>query len=145
MLKIIETLRTKYMGLPVAILCNRYWYRGIVKKADKDMVTLTDARAVEVTGPATGMKPITEDRIPSDVHIPSGTIEVVCQPNWVWHEVKINNKNKKAKSETDLRVKNLDLERQIKIMRKTIDDQQNLLQDLTEKNADLQRQQEVPF
>jgi hypothetical protein len=133
MSKIIEILRTKYMGLPVAVLCARYWYRGIVKRADGDKVTLINARAVEVAGPATGERPVTENPIPSDLHLCSGAIEAVCQPLWVWHEVEINKKNKKAKTETDAKVRNLDLERQIRVLRNTINGQQKALEDLTEK------------
>lgn len=79
-----DLIRAEYLGLPLAILCARYWYRGIVSRVGKDWVTLSYVRAVEVTGPANAEVPTTEDIVPSDMTISSGAIEQICQPHWVW-------------------------------------------------------------
>ena len=73
------------IGQPVAILCMRYWYRGVLKVISDGCITLSDAKAVEQTGGASEATPSTEDAIPSDIIINSDVIELVCQPAWVWH------------------------------------------------------------
>jgi len=70
----------QYVDQPIAILCARYWYRGIVREAGLDYVTLSNVRAVEVTGPAANDRPNTEDPVPSDMTISIGAIEQFCQP-----------------------------------------------------------------
>lgn len=82
-----DVIRENYMNAPLAILCARYWYRGVVVKAGKDFITLSQVRAVEVTGPAASAQPQTEDPVPSDMTISTGAIEQFCQPLWVWHEM----------------------------------------------------------
>lgn len=82
-----DVIAEEYMDQPLAILCARYWYRGIVKAAGKDYITLSHVRAVEVTGPAASAVPQTEDPVPSDLTISTGAIEQFCQPLWVWHEM----------------------------------------------------------
>lgn len=82
-----EVIAEQYLNAPLAILCARYWYRGIVVAAGKDYVTLSHVRAVEVTGPAASAQPQTEDPVPSDMTISTGAIEQFCQPLWVWHEM----------------------------------------------------------
>jgi hypothetical protein len=76
---------TELKGQPVAVLCARYWYRGILTAADEGAILLENARAVEETGKASGEKPSVEDPIPSSVLISLGAVEIVCQPAWVWH------------------------------------------------------------
>lgn len=82
-----DVLAEDYLGQPLAVLCARYWYRGIVQEAGKDYITLSHVRAVEVTGPAAADTPQTEDPVPSDMTISIGAIEQFCQPLWVWHEL----------------------------------------------------------
>ncbi len=82
-----DVIAENYTGQPLAILCARYWYRGIVAEAGTDYVILSHVRAVEVTGPAAEPRPQTEDPIPSDMVIAVGAIEQFCQPYWVWHEL----------------------------------------------------------
>lgn len=84
---ITEVIAEKYLGQPLAILCARYWYRGIVAEAGRDYVTLSHVRAVEVTGPAASAAPQTEDPVPSDLTISTAAVEQFCQPLWVWHEL----------------------------------------------------------
>ena len=82
---IADVIAEHYLGQPLAILCARYWYRGIVSEVGRDYVTLSEVRAVEVTGPAANATPQTEDPVPSDMTISTGAIEQFCQPLWVWH------------------------------------------------------------
>lgn len=76
-----------YKGQPIAVLCARYWYRGILKEVGKDHVLLTNPRAVEVTGSASQDHPEREDVIPSDLMIRIDFMEIVCQPTWVYFEM----------------------------------------------------------
>lgn len=76
-----------YKGQPVAILCARYWYRGILADVGEDHVVLSNPRAVEVTGSAQQDRPEREDPIPSDLMIRIDFMEIVCQPTWVYHEM----------------------------------------------------------
>ena len=84
---IADVIAENYLNEPLAILCARYWYRGIVSDVGRDYVTLSHVRAVEVTGPAASDHPQTEDPVPSDMTISTGAIEQFCQPLWVWHEM----------------------------------------------------------
>jgi hypothetical protein len=74
-------------GQPVAILCARYWYRGLLKEVGVDHVVLSNPRAVEVTGSAQSQTPEREDPIPSDLYVRIDFMEIVCQPTWVRHEM----------------------------------------------------------
>ena len=85
-MRLYERLKS-YEGQPVAILCARYWYRGILKEIGEDHVLLTNPRAVEVTGSAQQDHPEREDIIPSDLMIRIDFMEIVCQPAWVYHEM----------------------------------------------------------
>lgn len=76
-----------FMNKPLAILCARYWYRGIVVDVGTDYATLGCVRAVEVTGPAATATPQTEDTVPSEMTISLQAVEQICQPLWVWHEM----------------------------------------------------------
>jgi hypothetical protein len=69
-------------GNRVAILCNRYWYRGIVKKVANDCIVLEKGIAVEIAGRPEDAKSQVEDWIGSDVFIPRTTIEMICHPKW---------------------------------------------------------------
>lgn len=79
----------EYMGEPIAILCARYWYRGILSKLGDSYLVLSQPFAVEVTGLATAEETSEEDRIPSDLIISFGAVEIVCQPTWVSHGLDI--------------------------------------------------------
>lgn len=72
----------RYSGKAIAILCNRYWYRGILAHACDEYITLSKPFTVEVTGEMEGEQAIQEMSIPSDVHISPGAIELVCVPKW---------------------------------------------------------------
>ena len=77
----------KYLGQPIAILCARYWYRGILQEIGADTIVLSNVRAVEQTGPSNNASPAQEDVVPSDMIISLDAMEQFCQPAWVWHEM----------------------------------------------------------
>lgn len=85
------------IGEPLAILCARYWYRGIVSSVGEDYVVLHTVHAVEETGRATGERATTEDAVPSDVIISFGAMEIACLPTWALHN--FSEKEKKEKKE----------------------------------------------
>lgn len=72
-------------GQPVALICARYTYRGVVRRVDETAVLLSNALAVEVSGRATGERPQESDVIPSDLLIAVPAIEIVFQPTWAFH------------------------------------------------------------
>ena len=99
---IADYIREEYLNQPLAILCARYWYRGIVSQVGSDFIVLSYPRAVEVTGPSRGSKPQTEDPIPSDLMITIGSIEQICQPFWCWDGIEdIIQPPKEIKTMTD--------------------------------------------
>lgn len=109
MSRMSELLVSRYLGQPIAILCARYWYRGILVAADDDTITLTYPRAVEVTGPATRTSPQSEDIMPSDLHISTGAIEMMAQPLWVFHEMPNIKGVRKARKIMNIRNENVAL------------------------------------
>jgi len=87
----------EFLNEPVAVLCCRYWYRGIVTEVGSDHVTLSNPRAVEITGSASQSAPQQEDPIPSDLTFALGAVEQFCQPTWCYHGYKGENEKKKKK------------------------------------------------
>jgi hypothetical protein len=73
-----------YIGQPVAILCARFNYRGILSKVTDDCVVLAKARAVESSGASNSEKPNSEDPVGSSVVISLNAVELIYQPNWVF-------------------------------------------------------------
>ena len=73
-----------YIGQPVAILCARFNYRGILSKVAEDCVVLAKARAVESSGASSSDRPNSEDPIGGSVVISLNAVELVYQPNWVF-------------------------------------------------------------
>ena len=84
-----DAIRAAYLDLPVAILCARYWYRGMLRVVGSDYIALSNVRAVEVTGPAATATPQTEDPVPSDMYISLNAVEQICQPFWAWPNMPI--------------------------------------------------------
>lgn len=74
----------EYIGQPVAILCARFNYRGILSKVTDDCVVLAQARAVESSGASSSDRPNSEDPIGSSVIISLNAVELIYQPNWVF-------------------------------------------------------------
>jgi predicted transcriptional regulator YheO len=73
-----------YLGKPVAVLCARFNYRGILSKVTDDCLILAQARAVESSGASSSNRPNSEDPIGSSVIISLNAVELVYQPNWVF-------------------------------------------------------------
>jgi len=71
-----------YVGQPLAILCARFNYRGIVSKVTDDCIVLSQARAVEASGASNQDAPSSEDNIGSSVVISLNAVELIYQPNW---------------------------------------------------------------
>ena len=73
-----------YIGQPLAILCARFNYRGILSKVTDDCVVLAQARAVESSGASNQERPSNEDPIGSSVIISLNAVELVYQPRWAF-------------------------------------------------------------
>ena len=71
-----------YVGQPLAILCARFNYRGILSTVGEDFVVLAQARAVESSGASSQERPSNEDPIGSSVVISLNAVELIYQPNW---------------------------------------------------------------
>lgn len=70
------------IGKPVAVLCQRFYYRGILAKMDLNGIVLSKARAILNSGPSAGDTPVSEETIGRPVFIMRQSIELVFQPNW---------------------------------------------------------------
>ena len=82
----VNVALSNYVGQKVAVLCNRYQYRGVFSQVIGDgldrVLVLANATAVEASGPSSGDTPNTEDPIGGSVLIPYQMVELVYQPNW---------------------------------------------------------------
>lgn len=72
----------EYVGQPIAILCARFNYRGILSKVTDDCVVLAQARAVESSGASSQERPSNEDPIGSSIVISINAVEIFYQPAW---------------------------------------------------------------
>ena len=72
----------KFIGQPVAILCVRYKYRGIVREVGDDYCVLSNAFAVISGDASLAEAPMREDATISDLFISIDSIEIVHQPVW---------------------------------------------------------------
>lgn len=79
----LSTHLNMLVGQPVAIMCARYNYRGIVAEVGDDHVVLSNASMVEISGRNSNDKPDTEDPFFGSVAISLFAVEQVSQPNWV--------------------------------------------------------------
>lgn len=73
-----------YIGQPLAILCARFNYRGILSVVGEDYVVLAQARAVESSGASSQERPSNEDAIGSSVIISLNAVELIYQPAWAF-------------------------------------------------------------
>jgi hypothetical protein len=71
-----------YIGQPLAVLCARFNYRGILSTVGDDFLVLAQARAVESSGASSQERPSNEDPIGSSVIISLNAVELVYQPAW---------------------------------------------------------------
>lgn len=88
--KAFPTLReslTQFIGQPIAILCARFNYRGILSSVGEDHVVLAQARAVESSGASSQERPSNEDSIGSSIIISLNAVELVYWPNWCYHDL----------------------------------------------------------
>ena len=81
---ILKIAKKRFLGQKVAVLCNRYQYRGILEEVTKDGVLLGNASCVEVSGACELDVPQTEDYVGGDVLVTKRMIELIYQPNWVF-------------------------------------------------------------
>jgi hypothetical protein len=82
-----DTMRdtlSQFVGQPIAILCARFNYRGILSHVAQDHVILAQARAVESSGASSQERPSNEDSIGSSVIISLNAVELVYWPNWAY-------------------------------------------------------------
>lgn len=77
----------QYVGQPVAVLCARFAYRGILSLVGSDYLILAQARAVESSGASSADRPNSEDPIGSSVLISMDALELVYQPNWCFADL----------------------------------------------------------
>jgi hypothetical protein len=73
-----------YLGQPLAVLCARFNYRGILSKVTDDCLILAKARAVESSGASNSESPNSEDVIGSSVVISLNAVELIYQPQWAY-------------------------------------------------------------
>lgn len=66
-----------YLGQPLAVLCARFNYRGILSAIGEDFLVLAQARAVESSGASAQERPSNEDVIGSSVVISLNAVELV--------------------------------------------------------------------
>ncbi len=78
-----ETM-AQFVGQPIAILCARFNYRGILSAVGEDHVILAQARAVESSGASSQERPSNEDPIGSSVIISLNAVELCYFPNWAY-------------------------------------------------------------
>lgn len=83
----MATILNDYIGQPIAILCARFNYRGVLSKVTDDCVVLAQARAVESSGASNSDRPNSEDPIGSSVVISLNAVELVYQPQWAYHDL----------------------------------------------------------
>ncbi len=74
----------QFTGQPVAVLCARFNYRGILSFVGSDHLVLAQARAVESSGASNQDRPSNEDPIGSSVIISLNAIELIYWPSWVY-------------------------------------------------------------
>ena len=78
----MASIAQQFLGQPVAVLCARYNYRGILSHVADDCLVLAHARAVETSGASSQEQPTTEAPIGSSVVISLGAVEIIYQPRW---------------------------------------------------------------
>lgn len=74
-------------GEPVAILCARHWYRGVLVDVWEGWIRLGQVRIVGVSGAGSDTAPIEEDIQPSDFFLSLDAVETISQPAWAFHEI----------------------------------------------------------
>jgi len=70
---ILEKIR-KLKGQKVAVLCDRFQYRGILTEVHEDGLVLSNPTAIEISGPTQSDRPICEDPIETEICICKSSI-----------------------------------------------------------------------
>ena len=78
----LKLAKKRFAGQQVAVLCNRYQYRGILEDVTSDGLVLQNATCVEVSGACCMEKPNVEDPIGGDLLVMGPMIEIIYQPKW---------------------------------------------------------------
>lgn len=73
----------EFKGQKIAVICVRYQYRGFLTEIGDDYICLSNATAVEVSGPCQSERPTTEDPIGGSIFIKTDAIELFYRPGWV--------------------------------------------------------------
>lgn len=84
-----RSVAKQFIGQPVALLCARYQYRGILSEVNDECLILANARAVENSGENARQLPVAEDPINSSVVIKNDAVEILYQPNWCFAELEV--------------------------------------------------------
>ena len=74
----------KIKGEAVAILCARYWWRGVVAEVGDDGLLLADCILVYETGNMSGDKAKSEEACGTDTFISFDAIELMGQFPWAF-------------------------------------------------------------
>lgn len=77
----------QFVGQPIAILCARFNYRGILSSVGEDHLVLAQARAVESSGASSQDRPSNEDPIGSSIIISLNAVELVYWPRWAYADL----------------------------------------------------------
>jgi hypothetical protein len=72
----------KRKGEPVAILCSRYWWRGIIAEVGDNEVILADTYLIIETGKMDNVKAKTEEACGTDTMVSFDAIELCGQFPW---------------------------------------------------------------
>ena len=72
-------------GEPIAILCARHWWRGIIADVQDDGVMLADTILVYETGKMDGATPKSDEACGTDTFLSYGAIELFGQFPWCFH------------------------------------------------------------
>ena len=76
-------------GQPVAVICNRYVYRGLVSGIGSDHFVLEKPWAIPGTGKCQAEKAADEEPIGSSIAIRYSAIEIVFQPDWAFAPLEV--------------------------------------------------------
>jgi len=77
-----QKLLKAYSNQKIAVLCNRYTYRGILSEIGREYLILSDAAAVERSGASNVERPVCEDPINGSLLIMAQSVELIFQPKW---------------------------------------------------------------
>lgn len=83
----LSEVLAQFIGQPIAMLCARFTYRGILSSVGSDHVVIAQARAVESSGASSQEQATTEDVVGGSIIITLNSVETFYWPNWVDHSL----------------------------------------------------------